>query len=982
MLHSRFLSTLHATCVGVLVLGGSATAQSADPHSTVSEIPLPGGLKAALAAIGDNASPDRTQFLLEFIRRTYDTPLNPKGDSRGGTLRSLLAVLDGPADLTGLRATDTVPLPLSPRIWIDAVFEGRATPETLVSAILRSRGSALLYYGLLSLDNGTRAWIAGQPDLLRDLASRHPAGFVAAAPGLRMSPAGLSLPGGALAEPAWRALAGRGPTDPADFVRALVESDDGGLAYFFGAIATLTPSQIRVTLNLGASDVATRVESARRMYAVFQRVGAGHSIEHRAFLRSTYDPALLVADLKANTNGEPEVPGTRAFWSAVFKQGDDVQANPGRERAPTLPGGDGPADFPWLCEQVFSGDSGAQRSRYMMVLFASRRLGGITSETARDGVDAARAAGAYPALIAGLERAGIADIGTFARAARRAAALARIDDEGRATRALAQFQGALALISRAASRRSLTPESLSSLVSALSAIDLSERGDYEGRLVRWLDAWIEVHLRDHRKPAPNPAAIPEQPGVDVYESAAGPLEQGALRILAGPALPQPRFVDWEGTRYRLDFSWAEATRLTRALGESPRPSLSSARAVLLVADTLDAAGLTREGLQEQADALARVARGNGADEAADEVLDRHQDASAALQRAARTGDVRGGARLAPELRLLADDLLGRGLMDLAYAVALGERDGVSLSAPDAASRHEFGLRTPVVGRAASWRLPSTGTDAAQRWHVAGSLLGLDVALARFSLVGLSSRPPPRKPSLNDNDRRVFIEAVALVEPAALTDADRDSIVAAIRRGRAKLEVLRTPDDAVALAGDIGLSAPRGTLLAWMVTHEPGRVAFFLSPGELLRLGRENARVGALDAWGAPGGARLGCLCLHVVEGRPWETFAGRWSGMMASAFSDLNFRLAELLAELHMPAPLLGPVLRSATLDFVNTAGSRDQDDRRGLVEFVQALRSDRMEQYLALLTTDGPLVPIGEAPKARVPGTVGAAGQLERSPR
>jgi len=35
-------------------------------------------------------------------------------------------------------------------------------------------------------------------------------------------------------------------------------------------------------------------------------------------------------------------------------------------------------------------------------------------------------------------------------------------------------------------------------------------------------------------------------------------------------------------------------------------------------------------------------------------------------------------------------------------------------------------------------------------------------------------------------------------------------------------------------------------------------------------------------------------------------------------------------------------------------------------LEFVQALQSDRVEQYLALLTTDGPLVPIGRTPAGK----------------
>jgi hypothetical protein len=99
--------------------------------------------------------------------------------------------------------------------------------------------------------------------------------------------------------------------------------------------------------------------------------------------------------------------------------------------------------------------------------------------------------------------------------------------------------------------------------------------------------------------------------------------------------------------------------------------------------------------------------------------------------------------------------------------------------------------------------------------------------------------------------------------------------------------------------------------------------------------------------------------VQLIDRRPWEALSGRWSsGILATSFPDLNLRLAELLGELRMPPALLGAVLASATLDFVNNAISRDPDDRRGLLEFVRELRVDRVEQYLALLTTDGPLVP------------------------
>ena len=920
---------------------------------------MPGGLRAALAVIGDRMPPDRAQFLAEFIRRTYDAPVDSKDDRQGVALRSLLAELKAAAAQSD--PSETLPLPLSDRIWIEAVFGGQATPQTLVSAILQSRNAALLYCGLLSLDDDTRAWLGGQPALVAELASRHAAAFLAAAPGLRVTAAGVQLPGGALAAPAWRALVGRRPEEPAAFVRALVASDGGRLAYFFGMIGQLTPPQISVALNLALPDVPARGDSARRLYSVFLRLSNGRTPEQRAFTRPAIDPALLVSELEVDEGGRPLVPGSRGLWTAVFADIGDSRARPPLEDFRVTPEWVTPADFPWLCELVFKGEPSEWRRRYMMVLFASRRLGRGAAVVARDAVDTIRAVANYPALTTALERAGVTDIATFASAARRAAALSTIEDDDRAFRAMAQFQGALALVTRAALRGSLAAGSASTLVSSLSRLAVSNRGEYEGRLVSWLSNWMTTEAAV-RRPAPRASAPPAGSAEDVFESAPGPMEQGVLRVLAGPEAVEPRFVEWEGTRYRLDLETAEATRLARALGESPGPYLSSAVAVVGIAGALADARLTREGLRKQAQELAGVVRADAVDGGgtAAALPACCRDVAAALQRAADAGNLRAAPGLASALRLLADDLLARGLMEMAYATALGPRDGVTITAADAAGRHDFGLRS-AFGRRAPWRLPLPGTDLAGRWRVAGSLLGLDVGLADFSLVRLSSRFPSRRPTLDDVDRRVLIEAVALIEPASLSDADRDTIVAAIRTGRARLDAARTPREALTIAEEVRLSAPRRTLLSWTVMHDPGRVAAFLSPSELFWLGLGNARVHALQAWGAPAGPRLGCHCLQFAHRRPWETVAGRWhAGMMASAFPDLNLRLAELLSELRLPAALLGPVLTSATLDFVDTVISRDPDDRRGLVEFVQALRSEHLEQYLALLTTDGPLVPIG----------------------
>ena len=83
--------------------------------------------------------------------------------------------------------------------------------------------------------------------------------------------------------------------------------------------------------------------------------------------------------------------------------------------------------------------------------------------------------------------------------------------------------------------------------------------------------------------------------------------------------------------------------------------------------------------------------------------------------------------------------------------------------------------------------------------------------------------------------------------------------------------------------------------------------------------------------------------------------------MLATGFADLNLRVAELLDQLHMPGMLLAPVLAAATWDFLMDVQISDFDDTAAWVEFASTISVDRVEQYLALLTTDGPLVPLSE---------------------
>jgi hypothetical protein len=940
VLRTRLTAAMRVALLGVIAVAWPIRAQQADSAGSLGEVPLPGGLRGAMQAIGDPTTPDRSQFLLEFIRRAYSGPSAAPNEVGASALPSFLAYLErAAADGSGAAgggSVDTLPLGLPSSVWHEIVLGGRPSPQGLLSAILQSRSAALLYYAVLSLDDETRAWLAGQPELVAEVASKHVGAFVVAAPAVRVGSGVMRVPGGAQAEALWEALAGAPVGQPAAFVRALLTRDDGRLASFFGALGALTEHQIAFALGLDAPTEG-RLENAQRMQVAFGRLVQGWDIEHRTFWRPTLDPALLASDLRVAPGGAPMLPGTQAFWKHVFA----VAAPRGDALDAALLSG-APAGFGWLCDQVFSTDPQLSARRYRAVLFASRMGIAPTPADARDTVEAIRAALDFPALVAVLERGRVHDPAVFARAARRAAQLSSIDNDARTVRAITQFQGTLAVIVRAASRRSIKPERLTDLVSSLSAVEAGEGGNYEGALVRWLDAHI-AHTT-------------------------GAWEADLLRLVAGPAPQEPRLVAWEGTRYRADPAYGETVRISRLLGEDARPYLSSAAELVRLADALNAPELLPDTVRRSAAQLEALGQTVGWDSSGDwtgDAAERYETVARALSAAAGSGGASSARRLARPLLALADDLLARGLLEMTYAMALGQPERAWVTAGDVARRHTFGMR-PATRRAA-WELPAATSGVRAGFGVMGSLLGLDTALADMALVRLSSRPPPRRPMLADVSRKAFIQAVSLVEPGWLTDDDLEHIVAAMRRGRERAAALKNPRDALALAAELRLSPSRGNLLSWMVAHDPERVRAFLSPGELLLSGLDAVPDDSpLHAWGAPALSRTGCLCLRLPRREPGEAIAGRWgSGMFAGSFPDLNLRLAELLAEMQMPASLLGAVLASATLDFVNTAVSRDEDDRRGLVEFVQGLDRGRFEQYLALLTTDGPLVPTEDAPEA-----------------
>jgi hypothetical protein len=407
---------------------------------------------------------------------------------------------------------------------------------------------------------------------------------------------------------------------------------------------------------------------------------------------------------------------------------------------------------------------------------------------------------------------------------------------------------------------------------------------------------------------------------------------------------------WEGTRYRVDPGYADRRRIEHVRGEYPSRDLSGVPTLLAIADRVE----RRSASDRRADiaALDDVMRVSAEDAEALATTDHLAPLADEARDRLRRRDTQAGALA---VRRLADGLVARGLAELAYATSLGGSDGRAISSAEAARRHDLGVgRVDAAGMPATWQLPTPAARARGPWHLEGALLALDMPLAESWLRRRSERPLAVAPTMDRNDRRALAEVVPLMRPAALPDRDLERIAQAIRRGRERL-ASATPADLEPLARSLPLDALRNGVWGWALAHDRPTIGTLAYLRDLLILG-DNAPWP--DAWGAPVRPRVSAFRLEFPT-RPPDIYMGHLSsGILMSAVPDLNLRVAELLETLHMPAALLPGVLASATMDVIDGTPTRYPDDRRSVAERAQSITLDDVEQYLAMLTTDGPLVP------------------------
>lgn len=498
-------------------------------------------------------------------------------------------------------------------------------------------------------------------------------------------------------------------------------------------------------------------------------------------------------------------------------------------------------------------------------------------------------------------------------------------------------------------------EAFPALTQTLERLGISQPGMY-------VDAarTAEMLTRIRRESTRRVAMLGFQSALGIVERAhrAGGLEPAAARALAGQLTGLhlggergifPRLSQWLHTEFVTAFPGVGAEEATDPLETAVRSALAGITA-----------GRRAQPLVEWEERMYRVDPPRAEARRLGQV--RERQGGQTLDQA--VADVRAAAadsEGAPD-NAAAEQALAETLASVLYAAHLGDPDTQAVSSGNVALRHDFGFAAPPRSARSStaWRLP-VEEFGSKGWHIRGSLLGLEAALGRLSLRRLDPTTMPEEPGLGPSDTRALTTAAALFHHRAMTDAAKDEIAAAIGRGRARAAAL-TPDPAVLdrAASDAGMSEWRRQTLAWTVAEEPGRTIEHFSLVELFWLGAPRpSLLQTMDAWGAAAHPLSGCLCLRMPHALAAEELSGRPStGLMATRYADVALHVAGALASLELPAALAPAIMSFALQDAIERTRPAFPGDPTAFARAAISLPRDRMEDYIAALTAQGPLLP------------------------
>lgn len=199
--------------------------------------------------------------------------------------------------------------------WRNAFYAKENLAGGFFEAVLRDPRIGQVYVGLAKVDSNTLA-ILNESFGLKRLAERYPTLLQLYASGLSVVDQRVVVPGGRSAEAVWKSLTGVGPEQPAQFLRALLEKDDGKVLAFFLTLSQLDSARQKFfTFNQARLG---------RFYELFSqspemRLGPDRLARETSFIE-------FLRDIPLDGNGRVRFPGGPEVWMVARGQSSSEAA--------------------------------------------------------------------------------------------------------------------------------------------------------------------------------------------------------------------------------------------------------------------------------------------------------------------------------------------------------------------------------------------------------------------------------------------------------------------------------------------------------------------------------------------------------------------------------------------------------------------------------------------------------------------------------
>jgi hypothetical protein len=185
---------------------------------------------------------------------------------------------------------------------------GNDASESLIDALIEDPVEARLYWALARMDSETREFLRKSPGLPKLIANEGLLDFYGA--NLLIHSGRVLVPGGPIAEPAWKQLVGASPESPEEFVTKLLSRDEGWLAAYFDALSRLNETQLAYFTD------------AHRLSSFYQALrGSDPHPGPAKFLvfRPNAGLSLLTERLQFDSKDSPLIPGNVQVWKDIVR---------------------------------------------------------------------------------------------------------------------------------------------------------------------------------------------------------------------------------------------------------------------------------------------------------------------------------------------------------------------------------------------------------------------------------------------------------------------------------------------------------------------------------------------------------------------------------------------------------------------------------------------------------------------------------------